>query len=171
MQSAQSSGFIRQFERALQQLTGLDFDLLDAADLSSQYPMPHETGFCRLVHQSPAGRQACDHDTRDAIDQCLTTGQAVIKNCHLGLTDVYVPLIVDGVVIRILSSGQFLLNPPTANGYRFLGRRLIALGLDTRRLEREYMRLPVCARERIEALANLLSLVNRYVTDAVMPQL
>jgi len=166
LQSAQSSGFIRQFARALRQLTGLTFDLLDAADSSHQYTMHHETGFCRLVHQSSAGRRACEHSTCDAVRQCLTTRQAVIKTCHLALADVYVPLIVEGVVIGILSSGQFLLSPPTADGYRFLRRRLAILGLDTRQLEREYMRLPVCARKQIEALINLLSLVNRYVTDA-----
>jgi len=168
LQSAQSSGFIRQFERALQQLTGLTFDLLDAASSSHQYAVRHETGFCRLVHQSSAGRRACEHSTCDAVRQCLTTRQAVIKTCHLGLTDVYVPLIVDGVVIGILSSGQFLMSLSTADGYRHLRRRIIALGLDTRKLEREYMRLPVCARERIEALISLLTLVNRYVTDARM---
>lgn len=166
LQSAQSSGFIRQFERALRQLTGLPFDLLDAADSSHQYTARHETGFCRLVHQSSAGRRACEHSTCDAVRQCLTTRQAVIKACHLGLTDVYVPLIVDGTMIGILSSGQFLTSPPTADGYRSLRRRLAVLGLDTRALEREYMRLPVCALERIEALVSLLSLINRYVTDA-----
>ena len=166
LQSAQNSGFIRQFERALQQLTGLTFDLLDAAGLSHQYAMRHETGFCRLVHQSSAGRRACEHNTCDAVRQCLSTRRTVIKTCHLALTDVYVPLIVDGVVIGILSSGQFLLSSPTANGYRLLRRRLAALGLDARKLEREYMRLPVCARAQIEALASLLALVNRYVTDA-----
>ena len=168
LQSAQSSGFIRQFERALQQLSGLTFDLLDAASSSHQDAVRHETGFCRLVHQSSAGRRACEHSTCDAVRQCLTTRQAVIKTCHLGLTDVYVPLITDGTVIGILSSGQFLVSLPTAEGYRHLRRRLAALGLDTRKLEREYMRLPVCTRERIEALVTLLALVNRYVTDARM---
>lgn len=168
LQSAQSSGFIRQFERILQQLTGLPFDLLDAVDSSHQYKIRRETGFCRLVHQSSTGWRACEHDTCNAVQQCLTTRQALIKTCHLGLTDIYVPLIVDGVMIGVLSSGQFLLSPPTADKYRFLHRRLVALGLDTRRLEREYMRLPVYAREQAEALVSLLSLVNRYVADARM---
>ncbi|MCX6994099.1 MAG: PocR ligand-binding domain-containing protein [Kiritimatiellaeota bacterium] len=168
LQSAQSSGFVRQFERALQQLTGLTFDLLDATDSFHPYAVLHETGFCRLVHQSSAGRRACEHSTCDAVQQCLTTRQAVIKTCHLSLTDVYVPLIVDGLVIGILCSGQFLMSSPTADKYRLLHRRLVALGLDTRKLEREYIRLPVCARERIEALISLLALVNRYVTDARM---
>lgn len=167
LESAQSTGFINQFERALWQLTGLSFDLLDNSGSTTGFcAMHHEAGFCRQVHQSAAGRRACEYSGIAAAQKCRTNLKAVIQSCHLGLTEIYVPLIVDGVIIGILASGECLMNRPAVQQFQRLRRRLVALGLNPGRLKGDYMRLPVCPRDRIEGLVTLLTLINQYVADA-----
>lgn len=164
--SARSSGFIEQFEKSLYELTGLPFDLLDAGNAASLRANRGDTEFCRHVHASASGRKACASCTGDAVAQCLRTRQTVIQTCHLGLTDVYVPLIADGQVMGVLTTGQFLLNSPSNRGFNSILHRLQALGIDIGRIKKTYMRLPACSRRHIEALVTLLSLMTRYVSDA-----
>ena len=76
------------------------------------------TLFCDYVHGFGAHEQAtCAKSDLPAKQRCEATGCSEVYGCHVGLTDIAVPVICDGEYLGTLFSGQVLSAPPTAAGF------------------------------------------------------
>ena len=146
---------ILRMEQSLSEITDICFDFhlpnpgtIKPADFSP---------ICQFLHTSPAGKQACQKCTQEAIEHSLNSGLPTIVKCHIGLNDAYVPLIVDGRNVGILSCGQFLFEKPTESTYSEMQKRFRSFDLF---VEEETMRsfsIPVFSERKFKALTAFMS--------------
>ena len=161
-------GILPRFQKSLHCLTGLSFDFVDVIARHSTRLRASRTytDFCRFVHTAAAGRQACEACTARGIQRCIRARRRVIQTCHMGLRDVYVPLVIRDKVIGVMATGQMLFAPPGENGFRKIRRRLAELGLDPSRGRRHFFAVPVFPRSKLEAILDLISVVTQYATES-----
>lgn len=161
-------GMLRRFQRAIRTLTGLVFDFVDLGARHSARMRAEKNycDFCRLVHGTPAGDTACEDCTARAVKLCRAKGKPVIQTCHMGLKDVYLPMIVYGRTIGVLTTGQLLFRLPTAADLARVRRRAKALGLDTAAATAALAAVPLCPKEKLDAVIELLEVLTQYTTDA-----
>ncbi len=88
----------------------------DAPGRSSPSPSTH---FCDLVHGFGAHEeQTCARSDKPAKERCRATGRSQIYPCHVGLTDIAVPVICEEQYLGTLFSGQVLTACAHARGLR-----------------------------------------------------
>lgn len=152
---------LRRFQKSLNTLTGLSFDFLNIH--ARHAPVLHAAKafapFCRLVHRNPSGRNACEACTGNMIKQCWKKHRTVIGACHLGLVDVYVPVIIQGAVIGFFSTGQFLLRSPARSQFGGIRSKLVQLGVDIEQANKAYLNLVVFSRKKLTAVINLIHIL------------
>lgn len=167
-QAIENLGILKRFQRDLCRLTGLGFDFIDA---QARHSIPLRarrkySSFCQQLNRSLAGHHACEQCTREMAERCVRTRRPVIATCHMGLTDVYIPVVMHGATVGICTTGQFLFARPTNKGFQTLLPRLICLGLKAERMRVAYFRIPVITKPRLEAIVDLIQVVADYILEA-----
>ena len=80
-------------------------------------PSP-STNFCDLVHGfGTHEEQTCARSDKPAKERCRATSRSHVYPCHVGLTDIAVPVICEGRYLGTLFSGQVLTEPPAPEGF------------------------------------------------------
>ncbi|MFH0797658.1 MAG: PocR ligand-binding domain-containing protein [Candidatus Omnitrophota bacterium] len=159
---------LRRFQKALHILTGLPFDFVDTRGRSSSQLKPFEvyTPFCKLISRSASGRIACERCDLEAVERCVGTRKSSAYVCHLGLTDITVPLTIHNEVIGVLCSGQFLSSHPSEKEFQKIKDRLIKMGINPNEAKRCYYSIPVVKKEKVETILDLIAIVTEYIIDA-----
>src|SRR3984893_17607651 len=126
------------------------------------------TLFCDLVHGFGAHEEeTCARSDVPAKQRCRATGCAQVYGCHVGLTDIAVPVICDGEYLGTLFSGQVLTSPPTAEGFRLVRRNLAGQPhIDLQSLEAAYYRVPVVTQAQVADNVQTLELFARYIFNS-----
>lgn len=121
------------------------------------------TDFCiKYTRGSAEGYKRCNEcDIRCGKD-AATTGKPVIYNCHSGLTDFAVPIIVNGKHIASILGGQVLSEPPNEDHFRKLAREL---GINEEEYIEALREIKIVPLETIKAAANLLSFVANTISE------
>jgi AraC-like DNA-binding protein/ligand-binding sensor protein len=121
--------------------------------------------FCNIV--SDHGRRAsescaiCENAAEKRVGE---SGRAQVYRCHAGLTDIAVPVIVDGRHIATLYSGQVLSAPPSKAGFHRVSKDVSRLTyVDLNELERAYWEVPVVSEKDIENTVRILELFAEYL--------
>ncbi|MGE5111822.1 MAG: PocR ligand-binding domain-containing protein [Acidobacteriaceae bacterium] len=126
------------------------------------------TLFCDLVHGFGTHEEAtCAHSDVPAQQRCKATGCSQIYACHVGLTDIAVPVICDGEYLGTLFSGQVLTSPPTPRGFEIVRRTLAGQDhIDFAKLEAAYFGVPVVKPSELAEMTRLLELFARYISNS-----
>lgn len=126
------------------------------------------TLFCDLVHGFGAHEdETCGRSDNPAKQRCRATGCTQVYGCHVGLTDIAVPVICDGQYLGTLFSGQVLTSPPTAQGFRFVREALAAQPhINFTSLEDAYYRVPVVTQAQVAETVRILELFARYLANS-----
>lgn len=137
----------------------------DAPGRSSPSP---STYFCDLVHGFGAHEeQTCARSDKPAKERCRATGRTQVYPCHVGLTDIAVPVICEERYLGTLFSGQVLTEPPTAEGFARVRETLAGQPhLDMARLEEAYFRIPVVTTAQVAEMVRMLEVFARYLANA-----
>lgn len=127
-------------------------------------PSP-STYFCDLVHGFGAHEeQTCAHSDKPAKERCRATGKSFVYPCHVGLTDIAVPVFCEDRYLGTLFSGQVLTETPSAEGF---ARVRAALGMqphiDFQRLEEAYFRVPVVTTAQLAEMVRMMEVFARYL--------
>ena len=152
---------VREYEAAFSATTNLSLKLLPRGPRTqSTSPGAWENPFCALTARSAGGCAAC-LEAQTKIERRLRRKRvphSVI--CFAGLTDVAVPVVVDGQHVATWWSGQLFQRKPTLTQFDRLRGRLIEWGLGQalRRIEAAYFHTPIVPKERLHAIVRLLSL-------------
>jgi AraC-like DNA-binding protein len=130
-------------------------------------PSP-STFFCDLVHGFGAyEEQTCARSDKPAKERCRNTGRSSVYPCHVGLTDIAVPVICDGKYLGTLFSGQVLTAPPSPEGFAFVRKALDGQShIDFARLEEAYYRIPVITTAQLAEMVRMLELFARYLANS-----
>jgi ligand-binding sensor protein len=126
------------------------------------------TLFCDLVHGFGAHEEeTCAHSDVPAKQRCRATGSTQVYGCHVGLTDIAVPVICDGLYLGTLFSGQVLTTPPTPEGFRFVRQALAGQShINFRGLEAAYYQVPVVDEAQVTEMVRILELFARYISNS-----
>lgn len=130
-------------------------------------PSP-STLFCDLVHGFGSHEeQTCAKSDKPAKDRCRATGCSQVYSCHVGLTDIAVPVICEGRYLGTLFSGQVLAMPPSAEGFALVQSVLQDQPhIDMARLEEAYYRVPVVTTAQLAEMVRMLEVFARYLANS-----
>jgi AraC-like DNA-binding protein/ligand-binding sensor protein len=126
------------------------------------------TPFCDRVHDFGAHEEeTCAHSDVPAKQRCQATGRSQVYCCHVGLTDIAVPVICDGQYLGTLFSGQVLNAAPTAEGFAQVRKTLAGQAhIDFEKLEADYYRVPVVNSVQLAEMVRILELFARYIANS-----
>lgn len=126
------------------------------------------TLFCDLVHGFGAHEEeTCALSDVPAKQKCQATGCSQVYACHVGLTDIAVPVICDGQYLGTLFSGQVLVEPPNPAGFEKVKDALQGQPhIDFRTLEAAYYRVPVVDPAQLTEMLRVLELFARYIANS-----
>jgi len=130
-------------------------------------PSP-STYFCDLVHGfGTHEEQTCGRSDKPARERCRATGRSQVYPCHVGLTDIAVPVSCEGRYIGTLFSGQVLTHEPTSEGFAFVKASLEGQPhIDMAKLEEAYYRVPVVTTAQLAEMLRVLEVFARYLANA-----
>ena len=140
---------------------------LQPADTTTNRNSP-STQFCDLVHGFGAHEEeTCAKSDVPAQKRCRTTGCSQVYACHVGLTDIAVPVICDGQYLGTLFSGQVLTQAPTPAGFRGVSETLEGQEhINLHALEHAYFRVPVVSQAQVLEMVRVLELFARYISNS-----
>ena len=132
---------------------------------SSPSPSTH---FCDLVHGFGAHEeQTCARSDNPAKELCRATARSHVYPCHVGLTDIAVPVICEGRYLGTLFSGQVLAESPTPAGFARVREALAGQPHnDFARLEEAYYRVPVVTTAQLSEMVRMMEVFARYLSNA-----
>lgn len=138
-----------------------------AGESSRSSPSP-STHFCDLVHGFGAHEeQTCARSDKPAKERCRATGRSQVYPCHVGLTDIAVPVSCEGRYLGTLFSGQVLTQLPSPEGFAIVCSALQGQPhIDLARLEEAYYRVPVVTTAQLAELVRMLEVFARYLANA-----
>ncbi len=146
-------------------LVQLQVNVGDGPGRSSPSP---STYFCDLVHGFGAHEeQTCARSDKPAKELCRATSRSHVYPCHVGLTDIAVPVKCEDRYLGTLFSGQVLTKPPTPEGFARARAALIGQPhIDMLRLEESYYRVPVVTTAQLAEMVRMMELFARYLANA-----
>jgi len=126
------------------------------------------TLFCDLVHGfGKHEEETCAHSDVPAKQRCRATGCTQVYACHVGLTDIAIPVICDGQYLGTLFSGQVLISPPTPEGFRLVRETLAGQPhINFASLEAAYYQVPVVTPAQVAEMVRVLELFARYISNS-----
>jgi AraC-like DNA-binding protein/ligand-binding sensor protein len=126
------------------------------------------TPFCDLLGKSRKGRDACCA-VWTRLQSRLTRGHVPCRvQCFAGLTELAVPIMVDGECAGMLLCGQvFLEKRPRQKFARIVGElRRLGIKLDPKIARETYWKTPVTSAAELRAVARLLNIVAKDLADS-----
>lgn len=126
------------------------------------------TLFCDLVHGFGAHEEeTCARSDVPAKQRCRATGCTQVYGCHVGLTDIAVPVICDGEYLGTLFSGQVSTTAPNPEGFRFVRETLAGQPhINFKSLEAAYYQVPVVSQAQVAEMVRILELFARYISNS-----
>jgi len=141
---------------------------LAGADSPARTSPSPSTHFCDLVHGFGAHEETtCARSDKPAKERCRATGKSQVYPCHVGLTDIAVPVLCEGRYLGTLFSGQVLAVPSTPQGFAHVREALAGQPhIDMARLEDAYYRVPVVTSAQLAEMLRMLEVFARYLANA-----
>ena len=159
--------FLQQFQDAFACAMNVASIIVD-----EQGPITKPSNFTDVCYKctrtSPLGFQRCNECDIRWGKLAALKGEPQIYDCHMGLTDFAVPIIVEGQHIGSILGGQILTTPPDELAFR---KKALDIGIDPE-VCLEYLRnVPIVPRENIEAAAKFLFLVANIISEVGLKNL
>ena len=159
---------IRTILRDLHLVSGFRVSL-HGTDFSEISAYPEEISpFCRLVQENPKAKMQCVYTDADAFERARHSGKIYIYRCRFGLCEAACPLYKNGVLSGYLMMGQVRDGLPGTDA-AVLSEALPYVS-DRPELEKAVLSLPSVPREKMLALADIISLCADRLTDGFAPQ-
>ena len=123
--------------------------------------------FCDLVHGFGAYvEHTCGTSDDPAKERCRAARCSQVYPCHVGLTDIAVPVICGDTYLGTLFSGQVLTELPTAEGFARVTTVLAGqTHVDMAKLEEAYFKVPVVTQAQLTEMVRMLEVFARYIAN------
>ncbi|MGA2618974.1 MAG: PocR ligand-binding domain-containing protein [Thermoguttaceae bacterium] len=160
---AKSDLFIR-FFRLMDSLAGLKPALVDRSG-REVLPCPRTrlNKFCRIIDRTAEGLAACQRS--DAAKLSRSGGGLRIYQCHAGLTDICMPLMISGEHVASILCGQVLTRPPDDRRFRAVLRKVRGIPLDAAELRRAYFATRVIPHRQLRRMAQVIAFFADYLAE------
>jgi AraC-like DNA-binding protein/ligand-binding sensor protein len=156
------------YEAAFRKATGVSLRVVPPDEPPPRLdPGPLENPFCVLVNGTPTGCDACRETRWRAQRGAATKRGSQQVSCFAGLTDVAVPVLLDGRHVGTLMSGQVFRREPTERDFKMVAQMLhVDQGADWERKARKaYFATPVVTADRFQAIIQLLTMFAQYLAE------
>ena len=157
-----------EFSSILERLTGLVMALNTpgVTKINSALPARKGNPVCALIRKSPEGLRRCSSCDRWQQGRAAAEGKAKLYTCHAGFIDMAIPIIIEGTHVASISSGQVLPEPPSAEGFEKLQRKLAWLRISEKRLHQAYGKAPYLPKDRVRDVMRLLEIFARQLCES-----
>lgn len=137
----------------------------------SLYPLHSPNPFCDLIKHSNKGIERCIKSDREAFQTVIRSKQPLIYECHAGLMDGIIPIILDDEPVVFLMFGQFLTEKATEEKFREIWERIKDLELPYIEVREAFFKLPVVPRQFIESFARGIFESLQEIMESIPPLL
>ncbi len=153
--------FLQKCQDTFAETTGMASIIVD--DYGSITKSSNFTDFClKYTRGSEIGLKRCiDCDIKWG-KIAAGKGEPVIYDCHVGLTDFAVPIIVDDKHIASILGGQILTKEPDEVHFRNLSKEL---GVNEEEYLEALKKIKIVPRKTVESAANLLFLFANFISQ------
>ncbi len=156
------------YEAAFRKATGVPLKIVPPDEPQRRLSFGEaENAFCALIARTPAGCEACrEAQARAQRGAAKKLGPQQVF-CFAGLTDVAVPVLIEGRHVATLMSGQIFRREPTERDFNMVLHLLQGgQGADWEKKARQaYLDTPVVTAERFQAIIQLLNMFAHYLAD------
>ena len=159
---------LRHYEEAFLSATGVPLKLVSPAEPDHLiYLGTGKNSFCAMVGDVTAtGCDACQQIQAGARRRAAKELAPQQVHCFAGLTEIAVPVVIDGRHVATLMSGQVLRHKPTSRGFDAIVKKL-GCGQNKqwgKKARGAYFKTPVIAMGKLEAIVLLLQVFARHLS-------
>jgi two-component system response regulator YesN len=133
------------------------------------YPLNYPTTFCELIRASETGYNRCIKSDKRAFRISCEIKRPLIYECHAGIVDGVIPIMLGDSPVAFLMFGQFLMETPTEEKFQEIWEKIKDLPLDYRKVREAFLRLPVLPSEYVESVAEGLFQVIQGIVREISP--
>jgi AraC-like DNA-binding protein/ligand-binding sensor protein len=152
------------FFQFVDSLTGLKPALIDhRGTMILPCPRSKLNKFCQLIHRTAAGWSACERS--DAANLPRPGGGPRVYQCHAGLTDISMPIVVSGEHVATIVCGQVLTRTPSDRGFRAVLRKIGNLPVDATKLRQAYFATRVVPYHQLRAMSQMIAFFAGYLSE------
>lgn len=126
--------------------------------------------YCTLVRSNPELNNLCRKcDARGGLEAARIS-KPYIYRCHMGILDLAVPIVLEGMYTGAIMAGQVVLSDDGQSGLeRIVETSTIPLDPEFKKqLDQEKKMLPVMSQDRVQVIANMLFQINNYIIEEAM---
>jgi AraC-like DNA-binding protein len=159
---------IQYYETAFRKVTGMSLKVIPPVESNQRLSFGEfENAFCSLVTRTPVGCGAClecEKHAQKSAGKKLVPQQV---SCFAGLTDVAVPVVVNGRHVATMMSGQVFRRPPTERDFQMV-MKMLQSEQDAdwdKKTRKAYFETPVVTPDRFQAMVHLLNVFAQYLAD------
>jgi len=156
------------YEAAFRKATGVSLRIVPPDEPRHRLSFgSSENPFCTLVAGTPTGCDACLENQRRAQRGAAKKLGPQQVSCFAGLTDVAVPILIEGRHVATLMSGQVFRREPTDRDFTMLARMLKdGQGVDwEKKLRKAYFATPAVTADRFQGIIQLLNMFAQYLAE------
>ena len=129
------------------------------------FPKSERSLFCKIIHSSPKGKARCTLSDATAINTAFQSRKPHIYQCHAGLTDIVVPIIMKNKLIGTLVSGQILAKKPTNKDFSLIMKKTHDLKIDHNKLKDAYKKVKVISHEKRDIVVKLMFFMANFIVE------
>jgi AraC-like DNA-binding protein/ligand-binding sensor protein len=159
---------VHNYEASYRKVTGMTIKVVSPDESTKRQSLGEfENPFCSLVTRTPAGCEACLECERHAQRSAGKKLVAQQISCFSGLTDIAVPVLVNGRHVATLMSGQVFRRPPTERDFQMV-IKMLKHDQDAdweKKTRKAYFESPVITSDRLQAMLELLNVFAQYLSD------
>jgi len=111
--------------------------------------------------------ETCGRSDKPAKERCRATGCSQVYPCHVGLTDIAVPVVCEGRYLGTLFSGQVLSKEPTEVGFEAVRKALEGQHhIDFDALKEAFFKVPLVNEGQLAEMVHMLEIFARYIANS-----
>ena len=123
-------------------------------------PAPNdESIFCSLIKSHPGLKAKCFECDLYHKEECKKAGAPLVYTCHIGLTEVIVPLKEDGVTISFLFTGQFIIDEHKEETLSLIKKNLKETGFDDPALQNAMKSIICVSNSKLKAIVTFMEAI------------
>ncbi len=129
------------------------------------FPKSERSLFCKIIHSTQKGKARCALADTEAIKTAFKNRRPYIYQCHAGLIDIYVPIIMKNKLIGALASGQILTNKPTDKKFLSIKKKTQDLKIDLNKLKDAYKEVKVVSCAKLDIVVKLMFFMANFIVE------
>lgn len=161
-------GIVQQLLNYFTRATELSVLFLDSEgnELLSTGGRRLQSEFCSLVHSTEKGIMRCREMFKKAGQEALRWGSPYIFNCHLGLMEWAVPVVIENELIGMFICGQILIQDMDDLSYIDVIKQCRDFGLKDKDVNSALEKVRILSGEKVQAAAEMLFLISNTLVKS-----